>query len=63
MPSVSGRTYALDIATELISSDGVGVWQEFDDNIPGEEDETSYDVVLDDELSQKFFIRVSDNTE
>lgn len=62
-PSVSGRTYALDIATELISSDGIGVWQEFDDNIPGEDDETSYDVALNDELSQKFFIRVSDNTE
>lgn len=62
-PSVSGRTYALEVTTELISSDGIGVWQEFDDNIPGEEDETSYDVALDDELSQKFFIRVRDNTE
>ena len=62
-PSVSGRTYALEVTTELISSDGIGVWQEFDDNIPGEEDETSYDVALNDELSQKFFIRVRDNTE
>jgi hypothetical protein len=62
-PSVSGRTYALEITTELISSDGIGVWQEFDDNIPGEEDETSYDVALNDEFSQKFFIRVRDNTE
>ena len=62
-PSVSGRTYALEVTTELISSDGIGVWQEFDDNIPGEEDETSYDVALNGELSQKFFIRVRDNTE
>ena len=62
-PSVSGRTYALEVTTELISSEGIGVWKEFDDNIPGEEDETSYDVALDDELSQKFFIRVRDNTE
>ena len=40
-----------------------GSWEEYDDSIPGEADETTYEVIMEDELPRKLFIRVRDITD
>ena len=61
-PSGTGRSYALDVSTALLGSVEDGSWEEYDDSIPGEEDETSYEVIIEDEIPERFFIRVRDIT-
>ncbi|MEC8659470.1 MAG: hypothetical protein VXY33_09735, partial [Verrucomicrobiota bacterium] len=62
-PSGNGRSYALDISTGLLDSVEDGSWEEYDDSIPGEADETTYEVIMEDELPRKLFIRVRDITD
>ena len=61
-PSGTGRSYALDVSTGLLGSVEDGSWEEYDDSIPGEEDETSYEVIIENEIPERFFIRVRDIT-
>ena len=62
-PSGNGRSYALDISSGLLDSIEDGSWEEYDDSIPGEADETTYEVIIEDELPKRLFIRVRDITD
>ena len=62
-PSGNGRSYALDISSGLLDSIEDGSWEEYDDSIPGEDDETTYEVIIEDELPKRLFIRVRDITD
>ena len=62
-PSGAGRNYAVDISPGLLGAGDEGSWEEYDDSIPGEVDETTYEIILEDPTPTRFFIRVRDVTE
>ena len=62
-PSGAGRNYAVDISTGLLGGVDEGSWEEYDDSIPGEGGETTYEIIIEEPLPPRFFIRIRDVTE